>query len=112
MCRLSEIKRILANGTDIVLRDRKEKTCVLISISMTDDPDVNTKGNETLSNCSDLEIDDGRMWKARTKIVPIIIVALGTMKKGLGRNLQLLPSHPASLELHKITLMSTACSIL
>ena len=90
--------------------DRKEKTCLLIVVAIKDDSDVNTKGSVTLSNYKDLEIEDSGMWKVRTKIVPVVIGALGTMKKGLGRNLQLLPGHPASLQL-QITLMSTAHSI-
>jgi hypothetical protein len=43
------------------------------------------------------------MWKMRTKIVPVIIGTLGTIKKGLDQNLQLLPGHPAAMELQKIT---------
>jgi hypothetical protein len=40
-------------------------------------------------------------------IVPVRIGALGTVKKGLGQDPQLLPGHPSSIERH-ITLMSTA----
>jgi hypothetical protein len=42
------------------------------------------------------------MWKMRTKIVPVIIGALRTNKKGLDQNLQLLPGHPSAMELQKI----------
>jgi hypothetical protein len=52
------------------------------------------------------------MWKVRTKIVPVIMVALRTINKGLGQNLHLLPGHPSPTELQKITLMSTAHNIL
>jgi hypothetical protein len=59
-----------------------------------------------------VEIEDSGMWKVRTEIVAIIIGALGTKKKGLGRNLQLVRGHPASSELQEINLMSsTAHSI-
>jgi len=47
------------------------------------------------------------MWNVRTKIVPVIIVALGTIKKGSDQNLQLLPGHLSAIELQKITPMST-----
>jgi len=50
------------------------------------------------------------MWKVRTKIVPFMIVALGTIRKGLDQNLQLLLAHLSATEL-QITLMSTAHSI-
>jgi hypothetical protein len=47
--------------------------------------------------------------KVRTKTVPVVIGALGTIKKGLDHNLLLLPGHqPLAIELPKITLMSTA----
>ena len=51
------------------------------------------------------------MWIVRTKIVPVTIGASGTVKKGLDQNLQLLPGHRSATELQKVTLMSTAHSI-
>jgi len=48
------------------------------------------------------------MWKVRTKIVPVVSGALGTIKRGLDQNLQLLPGHPLATELQKVTLMGTA----
>jgi hypothetical protein len=47
----------------------------------------------------------------RTKIVPVIIRALGTIKKGVDQNLQFLPGHPSAIELRQVTLMSTAHTI-
>jgi hypothetical protein len=51
------------------------------------------------------------MWKMREKILPVIIAALGKIKKGLDQNLQLLEGQPWAAELQKVTLMSTAHSI-
>jgi len=38
--------------------------------------------------------EDCRMWKVRTKIVPVVFGALGTIKKGLDQSLHLLPGYP------------------
>ena len=46
------------------------------------------------------------MWKVRIKIVPVMIGALGIIKKGLDQKLQLLPGHLSAIELQKITLMN------
>jgi len=54
-----------------------------------------------------LEVEVGRMWRVRTKIMPVVAGALGIIKKGLDKDLQLLPGHPSATEL-QITLMSTA----
>ena len=40
--------------------------------------------------------------------MPVKIGVLGTIKKGLDQKLQLLPGHPSTKELYKITIMSTA----
>jgi hypothetical protein len=40
--------------------------------------------------------------KVRTKIMPLIIGALGTIKKGSDQNLQVLPGHLSAMELQKI----------
>ena len=41
------------------------------------------------------------MWKVRSKIVPVIIEALGAIKEALDQNLLLLPGHPSATELQK-----------
>jgi hypothetical protein len=48
----------------------------------------------------------------RTKIVPVINGALGTIRKTLDQGLQLLAGHRSAIELQKITLISTAHIIL
>ena len=90
-------RTILANRLERVLRGKEEKTCLLIDIATPDDSNVNTKENEKLSKYKDLEIEVSRMWKLRTKIVPIMTGDLATTKKGLDRNLQLLPGHPSTI---------------
>jgi hypothetical protein len=54
---------------------------------------------EKPSKYKDLAIEGSRMWKVRTKIMPVIIGALGAFKKGLDRNLQLLLGHLAAIDL-------------
>jgi hypothetical protein len=40
------------------------------------------------------------MWKARTKIVPVVTVGSGTIKKGSDQNLQMLPVGHRATEGH------------
>jgi len=73
---------IPANRPDKVPHDKKEKICLLINIAIRNDSNVNTQETEKLSKFKDLEVEVSRMWNVRTKIVPVIIGALGTIKKG------------------------------
>ena len=57
------------------------------------------KEPEKLSKYKDLATEVNRMWKVRSKIVPAIIGALETIKKGLYQNSLLLPGHPSATEL-------------
>jgi hypothetical protein len=85
--------------TEGLLHDKKEKTCLLIDIAIPEDSNVNTKGTEELSKYKDPKIEDSGMWKVRTNTASVIIGALGTIRKGLDQNLQLLPGHPSAKEL-------------
>jgi hypothetical protein len=51
------------------------------------------------------------MLKLRTEILPVIIGALGTIKKGLDQNPQVISGHQSAVQQQNITLMSTAHSI-
>jgi len=51
------------------------------------------------------------MWTVRAKIVPVIVEALGTIKKGLDQKIQSRPGHQLATELQEVTLMSAANSI-
>jgi hypothetical protein len=53
-----------------------------MDIALAVDSNDNTKETEKLSKYKDLEIEVSMVWKVRTKTVPVIIGALGTIKEG------------------------------
>ena len=61
--------------------NNKEPTCLVINIAVPYDSNVNKKDPDKLSKYKDLVIEVSRMWKVRTKIVPVIIGGLGTIRK-------------------------------
>ena len=63
-------RKILANRLDIVIHDRKSKTCMLIDVSVPDDKNTLLKEAEKISKYKDLEIEINRMWNVKTKIYP------------------------------------------
>ena len=43
---------------------------------------ISAKEFEKLSNYQDLQIEVERMWQLKTSIIPIVVSALGQVKKG------------------------------
>jgi hypothetical protein len=77
---------------------------VIIIIAIPDDSNVNTKETEKLRKYEVLVVEVSRMRKVRTRSMPVMTEALGTIKKGSDQNLQLLPGHPSAMLLQRVTL--------
>ena len=56
------------------------------------DQNIPAKEFEKLSKYKDLEIEVQRMWKLRMSTVPVIVGALGMIKKGCQKHLDTIPS--------------------
>jgi len=81
---------------------------LLVDVAIPNELSVKITETKKLSKYQDLEIEVSRMWKVRIKIVPVIIGALVTIKKGLDQSLLLCPGHPLATELQKVTLINTS----
>ena len=112
MCGIRVIRdrTILANRPDTILRAKKEKTCLLIDIAITDDSNINRKDIEKTKQVQ-RPGNRGQQEEDTGKTVPVINCTLGTIKKGSDRNLQLVAGHHSTKELLNTTLMDTAHSI-
>ncbi|MEO0971429.1 MAG: hypothetical protein AAFX80_24760, partial [Cyanobacteria bacterium J06639_18] len=56
----------------------------------------------------DLEIEITKMWSMRTEIVPVIVGALGVIKKGSEEYLKKIPGKISQKQLQKIALLGSA----
>ena len=94
-------RTIAANRPDIVLKNKKDKTWLLIDNTL-------VKTTETLNKYIDLEIEVERTWGLKTTTVPVVMGALGTIKKDMENYSNKIPGNINIHELQKITLLSTA----
>ena len=78
------------NRPDVVVVDRKNKFWTLIDFSVPNDKNVLIKGEEKTKTYEDLAKEIRRIHKVKTKIVPIIVGALGVLPSNLEENLQIL----------------------
>ena len=74
-------KTIAANRPDIALKNKRDKTCLLIDMTIPLDTNTSVKTTEKLTKYKDLEIEVERMCGLKTTTVPVVMGALGTIKK-------------------------------
>jgi hypothetical protein len=76
--------RIIPNNKpDIIIHDNKKGTRMLIDAAIPRERNVIKKEAEKISKYEDLIIEIQRMWILRAKVIPVIMVATGTISKSL-----------------------------
>ena len=63
---------------------------------------------EKLSKYKDIEIEIAKMWKMKTKTIPVIVGAVGMIKKGTQKYVNEIPENLSLAEIQKVVLHSTA----
>ena len=101
-------RKIDANRPDIIIKNHEERTCIMMDVAVLSDLNISLKEFQKLSKYKDLEIDVTKMWKLKTKIIPVVIGALGMIKKGIQNFIDQIPGNPSLQEMQKIVLTSTA----
>ena len=101
-------RTIKANRPDLVIRDKKTRTCLLLDVSIPTDRNTSLKTFEKLSKYKDLDIELSKSWKVKTKTVPIIIGALGVINRSTPKYVKEVPGKISISELQKITLLGTS----
>ena len=104
---------ILHNGTDPKCRfceDKVETIDHLVSGCSILTPNEYTNRHDRvgqLSKYKDLEIEMEKVWHLKTKTLPVVIGALGLIKKDTDKFLEQIPGNPRLEEVQKIVLNST-----
>jgi len=74
---------VTANKPDIVIKNKKEKTCTLIDVAIPADRNVVQKEAENKLKYKSLCIEIQRMWNLKCTIIPVIIGATGIVTRSL-----------------------------
>ena len=100
-------REIKANRPDIIIKDKEKKTCLMIDMTVPSERNTSIKEVEKLSKYKDLEIEVTRMWGMKATTIPVVIGALGFIKKGLEKRIVEIPGKPSTAELQKIVVLGT-----
>ena len=78
------------------------------NVAVSADKNISLKEFQKLYKYKDLEIEVTKIWKLKIKTIPVVIGALGMIKKGTRNFIDQIPGKPSLQEMQKILLTSTA----
>ena len=70
------------------------------------DRNISVKEFDKLSKYKDLQLEIERMWQLKTTVIPVVVGALGMVKKGVLNHFKLIPGETNLQEIQKIVLTS------
>ena len=77
-----------ARRTDLVIIDKRDKSCQIIDVAIPEDNGVREKEDEKVEKYQDLAREVRKMWGVRTKVIPVVVGALGSIPLRLNDNLR------------------------
>ena len=81
---------------------------MLIDVGISGDKNVIKKETEKILKYKDLTIEIQRMWNVKTKAIPVIIGATGTISKSFRKYVSNIPGNHEVKKLQKTTILGTA----
>ena len=89
------------NKPDIIIRDNEKGTCMLIDVAISGNRNAIKKEAEKILKYKDLTIEIQRTWNVKTKVIPVIIGATGTISKSFRKYVSNIPGKQEVKELQK-----------
>ena len=96
------------NKPDIIIRDNEKGTCMLIDVAISGERNVIKKEAEDILKYNGLTTEILRMWNVKTKVIPVIIGATGTVSKSFRKYESNIPGKHEVKELQKTAILVTA----
>jgi hypothetical protein len=81
---------------------------IIIDVTISGDRNVIKKEAEKILKYRDLTIEIQRMWNVKTKVIPVIIRAPGTISKSFRKYVSNIPANHEVKELQKTAVLGTA----
>ena len=101
-------RTISNNKPDIIIRDNENRACMLINVAILGHRNVIKKEAEKILKYKDLTIEIQRMWNVKTKVIPVIIGATGTISKSFRKYVRNMPGNHEVKEPQKTAILGSA----
>ena len=101
-------RKIHHRRPDIVIQKKKAKETIIVDIAVPGDSNILQKETEKCEKYQDLTREIQRIWKSRTKVVPVVVGALGSVSKKLAGHLEQLGIKNGTRTMQKSALLGSA----
>jgi hypothetical protein len=91
-----------------VIHDYEKGTCMLIDVAIPGDRNVIQKEAENILKYKDLTTEIQHMGNVKTRVIPVIIGATGTISKSFKKYVSTIPGNHDVMELQKTAILGTA----
>jgi hypothetical protein len=81
-------REVTVNTQDIILKNKKEKTCTPIDVAIPKDRNVMQKEAEKKLKYESLGVEIQQMWNLKRMVIPVITGATGIIMRRLTKNLE------------------------
>ena len=100
--------KVIKRGIIIIIIIIIKETCMLIDVAISADRIVIKKEAEKILKYKGFTIEIQRMWNVKTKVIPVIIGATGTISKLFRKYVSNIPGKHEVKELQKTAILGTA----
>ncbi|KAF7665893.1 hypothetical protein LDENG_00129980 [Lucifuga dentata] len=101
-------KQLLANQPDMVVVDKEQKRAIVIDVAVPADSNIRKKEHEKIEKYQGPKEELEWTWKVKSKVVPVVIGALGAVTPKLGEWLQEIPGTTSEVSVQKSAVLGTA----
>ena len=99
---------IEARRPDLVVVDKKERSCKIIDFAVPGDSRIEEKERDKIENYQDLGRELQKIWNVKVKIIPLVVGSLGAIPKQFGNRLKQIGIAVAIAQVQKTVLLGTA----
>ena len=97
-----------ANRPDIVILNKKSRSCLLIDVAIPNDHNIKEKEEKKIKKYTDLKLEVSKIWNCSSKVIPVIVGALGSVTKNLEKHLKSIEVDCKISVIQKSALLGTA----
>ena len=99
---------IEARRPDLVVVDKKERSCKIIDFAVPGDSGIEEKEKDKIEKYQELGRELQKIWNVKVKIIPLVVGSLGAIPKQFGNRLKQIGIAVGPAQVQKTVLLGTA----